>query len=79
MIESFELVCMLIVLIILNIVIVNLYKYNKYFPGIFMIINIIYGISIIAENEIFVMLLLVFSTMYNIFLLEYHLKLNKKG
>lgn len=63
---------LLILLIALNIIIVNLYKYNKYFPSLFMLFEIVFGITTITENELYVTILLVFCVIYNVFLLEYH-------
>ena len=56
-------------IIALNILICYVYASNKVFPLFFMMAEIIYALSIIAEDELMIILLLVFSVLYNFFMI----------
>ena len=61
-----------VLIIALNIYIVKNYQYNRFFPAIFMLFEIVYAMSIIATNELLVMILLMLIVIYNFFVISYH-------
>ena len=63
-------IIMLFLMIGLNILVCYIYRYNKYFPIIFMIFNSIFALSLIEFNEIFVVFCVTFIIMYNFFIIE---------
>lgn len=60
---------LLILLIALNIIVCSLNPHNKVFPVFFIMSTLSYGISIIAESELYIALLMLFCTIYNIFMI----------
>lgn len=60
----------LLLMIGLNILVNYLYKRNLVFPLLFMLFEIIYAISIISINEIYILFLLVFGIVYNVLILK---------
>lgn len=60
----------LILMIGLNILICYLYRANKYFPIIFMIFEVLYGLSIVESNELFIVFCVTFIVFYNFFIMN---------
>lgn len=59
-------IILMLLMIGLNVLIVYLYEDNALFPILFMIFEIIFGLSIVAENEIYVIFMIAFSVFYNV-------------
>lgn len=66
----FEEIFWLVLLIALNLVVCYTYKFNKFFPVLFSMFGIIYGLSIIELNELFVSFCMIFCVLYNLFVIN---------
>lgn len=66
MIEIF----LLLLMMGLNVLICYIYRYNKYFPIIFMMFEVIYGLSIAESNEIYIVFCITFIVFYNFFIIN---------
>lgn len=59
-----------LILIALNILICYLYHKNVVFPILFMLSELIFGMSIIAENELYVIFMILFCVIYNMLIIN---------
>lgn len=65
MLADWTLIFFFILMIGMNILIDYLYRENILFPSLFLIFEIVFGISIITINEIYVVFLMFFGVIYN--------------
>lgn len=60
---------LLIILIALNLLVCYMHSMNKVFPILFMLSEIIYGFSILNESELFIIFIIIFCIVYNMFII----------
>lgn len=60
---------LLIIMIALNILICYMHYSNRVFPILFMLSEIVYGLSILEESELFIILIILFCVIYNMFII----------